>query len=635
MMARKTKKLRTFLLCLGFSILTACDPESAPQSTVEADVKSLTAAQQSPAELYQEHCAQCHEGGVPKAPHSITFHMIGAKAILQSMTDGVMQLAAEPLKTADLRRLAEYLGQDSLDSPRVQPLKMCSADVATRDLGQAPESSDWGFELQNTRFIPAGVADLGASDIPKLKLKWAFAYPNATRARSQPVIAGSTVFMGGHDGTVYSLNLTSGCVLWTFKADAEVRSAITIEASQSGGKRLGPSVYFGDFIGQVYALNADTGSLLWKSSLEDHANVTITGSPKLHKDRLYVPMSSTEWASAAIPDYECCTFRGGIAAFDTNDGRMLWKSHTISEESRPTGTKNSAGAAMWAPAGAPIWGSPTIDEKRNLIYAGTGQAYTSPAAASSDSIIAFNLDTGEIEWVWQATEGDAWNMSCFIGRAESCPEEDGPDFDFGAPPILLSLSSGQDILLAGQKSGYVYALNPDKEGTLVWKKRIGLGGFSGGVHWGMAADSDRLYVPNADTNYINKWQGERKPGLYALDATNGDQIWFTPTPNACAEEDKPACDPGLSAAISAVPGAIFAGAFDGHLRAYNSQSGAILWNFNTAQKFETVSGDLAQGGSIESDGPVIANGHVLINSGYLYGGRMGGNVLLAFTVDGK
>ena len=634
-MPRNTKKLLTFLLCLGFILLNACDRKSAPQSTVDASVESLAASHQSAAQLYQEHCAECHEGGIPKAPHSITFHMIGAKAILQSMTDGVMKLAAEPMTTEDRRQLAEYLGQDSLDDSSAQPLIMCSADALALDLGQSRKSSNWGIDLQNTRFIPGAVADLGASNVPKLKLKWAFAYPNATRARSQPVIAGNTVFMGGQDGTIYSLNLASGCVRWTFDADTEVRSGITIAALQGGERGSEPAVYFGDFNGHVYALDAGTGSLLWKSTLEDHANVTITGSPKLHKDRLYVPMSSTEWASAAIPDYECCTFRGGIAAFDTADGRMLWKSHTIAEEPKPTGTKNSTGAITWAPAGAPIWGSPTIDEKRNLIYAGTGQAYTSPAATTSDSIIAFNLDTGEIEWVWQATQGDAWNMSCFIGRAESCPEEDGPDFDFGAPPILLSLSNGQDVLLAGQKSGYVYALNPDKEGMLIWKKRIGLGGFSGGVHWGMAADSDTLYVPNADTNYINKWQGERKPGLYALDAANGDQIWFTPTPTACSEEDKPACDPGLSAAISAIPGAVFGGAFDGHLRAYDSQTGAILWDFNTAQKFETVSGDIGKGGSIESDGPVVANGHVLINSGYLYGGRMGGNVLLAFTVDGK
>ena len=391
----------------------------------------------------------------------------------------------------------------------------------------------------------------------------------------------------------------------------------------------------GDFVGNVYALDARDGSLLWKSGVEDHHNVTITGSPKLHRDTLYVPMSSTEWASAADPAYECCTFRGGVAAFDRSGGQMLWKSHTILEEPRPTGSRNSQGAARWAPAGAPIWGSLTIDERRNVLYAPTGQGYTSPAVNTSDSIIAFNLDSGGIEWVFQATQGDAWNMSCFIGEAANCPEEDGPDYDFGAPPVLLTLSSGRDILLAGQKSGFVYALDPDRQGALIWKKRIGLGGFLGGVHWGMAAHGDILYAPNADTNLINKWQGERTPGLYALEAESGEQVWFTPAPDLCPEGSKPVCDPGLSAAVTAIPGVVFAGALDGHLRAYDSSSGAVIWDFDTAQEFSTVSGELARGGSVEADGPYVAQGIVLVNSGYLFGGRMGGNVLLAFSVGGN
>jgi polyvinyl alcohol dehydrogenase (cytochrome) len=226
-------------------------------------------------------------------------------------------------------------------------------------------------------------------------------------------------------------------------------------------------------------------------------------------------------------------------------------------------------------------------------------------------------------------------MACNLPDNANCPEEDGPDFDIGASPILLTLSDGRDVLLVGQKSGHVFALNPDQQGELLWKKRIGLGGFAGGIHWGMAADNDVLFAPNADTNFINKWKGERLPGLYALKASSGEQLWFTPAPNACAEEDKPACDPGLSAAITVIPEAVFAGGFDGHLRAYDRKTGAIIWDYDTVREFETVSGDIARGGSIESDGPVIVAGTVLVNSGYLFGGRMAGNVLLAFRVPGK
>ncbi len=629
------RKFYAFFLFLIVLLASACERSSPQPLAFRADDDPPAGSRQTAAENYQQHCAQCHEGGVPKAPHSIAFQMMGSEAVLKSMIDGVMQLQAEPLTVGEKRRLAEHLGGNFLDSASARPPVMCEADELARDLERLPRSSDWGITPQNTRFISSDIAGLKSSDVPRLRLKWAFAYPNATRARAQPVIAGGRIFVGSQDGTVYAMDVDSGCVYWTFKADAEVRSALTIEPAQDGRNGHGPYAYFGDFIGKVYALDAGSGTLIWKSSLEDHPNVTITGSPKVHEDRLYVPMSSSEWASAADPAYQCCTFRGGIAAFDTADGRMVWKSHSIPEQPKPTGKKNIQGAALWAPAGAPVWGSLTIDKKRNVVYAGTGQAYTSPAAATSDSVIAFNLETGNIEWVHQATQGDAWNMSCFIGQAANCPAEDGPDFDIGAPPVLLKLSSGRDILLVGQKSGFVFALDPDREGALIWKKRIGLGGFAGGVHWGMAADNDILFAPNADTNFINKWQGQRTPGLYALNAENGDQIWFTPAPDVCAEADKPACDPGLSAAVTAIPGVVFAGAFDGHLRAYDSLTGAIIWDFNTAQEFKTLSGEIARGGSIESDGPVIAHGHVLINSGYLFGGRMGGNVLLAFTVDGQ
>jgi len=629
------QKSYAFFLLLVFLLVSACERSSTQSVAVQAVTDSSAGSQQSAVENYQQYCAQCHEGGVPRAPHSVTFQLIGSAAVLKSMNDGVMQLQAEPLTMDERSRLAEHLGGSFLDSADARSLLLCAASATSLDLGLPPRSSDWGITPQNTRFITADIAGLVPSDVPQLRLKWAFAYPNATRARAQPVIAGNSVFMGSQDGTIYALDVDSACVRWTFKADAEVRSAITIEPAQDGENGHGPYAYFGDFIGQVYALEADSGILLWKSSLEDHHNVTITGSPKLHQDRLYVPMSSSEWASAADPAYECCTFRGGIAAFDVADGRLVWKSHTIPEQPKLTGKKNSQGATMWAPAGAPVWGSPTIDEKRKVVYAGTGEAYTSPAAATSDSIIAFDLDTGDIEWVYQATQGDAWNMSCFIGQAANCPEENGPDFDFGAPPVLITLSNGRDILLAGQKSGFVYALDPDQEGALIWKKRIGLGGFAGGVHWGMAAEGEILFAPNADTNFVNKWQGERKPGLYALKAETGEKIWFTPAPDVCAEADKPLCDPGLSAAITAIPGVVFAGAFDGHIRAYDSLTGAIIWDFNTAREFKTLSGEIARGGSIESDGPVIASGHVLVNSGYLFGGRMGGNVLLAFTVEGR
>jgi polyvinyl alcohol dehydrogenase (cytochrome) len=343
-------------------------------------------------------------------------------------------------------------------------------------------------------------------------------------------------------------------------------------------------------------------------------------------------MSSSEWAAAANPTYECCTFRGGVAALDAATGREIWKGYTIVEPAQLIDGPNAAGARRFHPAGAPVWNSPTIDAGRNRLYVGTGEAYTSPAAGTSDAVIAFDLSTGRQLWHYQSLAGDAWNMACFIGGGPNCPQENGPDLDIGASPVLLSLPDGRDVVVAGQKSADVFALDPDT-GRLLWKTRTGRGGYAGGVHWGLAAAGTTVFAPSADTLFLptDVNRGIAKPGLFALDAATGRQLWYTAAPDLCPAELKPACDPGLSAAVTAMPGVVFAGGFDGRLRAYGSSDGRVLWEYDTNREFVASSGAKAHGGSIESAGPVVVDGALLVNSGYLFGGRMPGNVLLKFS----
>lgn len=629
--------IKAFLAGAFALFLSACSQEAeqtiAPEAPAAQNdvIDSMSGTGGEGLVLYREHCALCHEGGVAKAPHVVTLQMARPEMILAAMNDGIMEQQASALTDDQRILLAEFLSQQSLgSSSAAKPVLMCEEGTSLFDLGASPSHSGWGLAPGNTRFVGAQTAGLAPADIPNLTLKWAFAYPDATRARSQPAIAGGAVFVGSQDGTIYALDAETGCARWTFKADSEVRSAITIEDWDADNESAQPSAYFGDFNGRVYAISAVTGALIWKVLVDEHKDILITGSPKLHGGRLYVPMSSNEWASAADPGYECCTFRGGVAALDARTGKQIWKSYSIPQEPQLTGTLNSAGTPRWHPAGAPSWNSPTIDEARGRLYVGTGEAYTSPAAATSDSIIAMNLETGAIEWSYQGTAGDAWNMACTIADKANCPVENGPDLDFGAPPILTTLENGKQVILAGQKAGVVHALDPDADGKLLWKRQTGIGGFAGGVHWGMAAEGGTLFVPNADTYFFGEPRGVPKPGLFALEAGDGAVKWFTPAPNTCPEELKPACDPGLSAAITAIPGAVFAGGFDGRLRAYDSATGKVTWEFDTMREFMTINGDIAKGGSIESDGPVISGGKLFINSGYLYGSRVGGNVLLVF-----
>jgi polyvinyl alcohol dehydrogenase (cytochrome) len=582
--------------------------------------------------VYEQHCSQCHEGNVPRAPHNIVFRMSQPEDILLALNEGVMKQQAAALSKQQRVQVANYLAGSGDTSKIDRSMPMCSAPLASADADADADATavvSWGVDERNHRFIDAEIAGLDRQNVGQLQLNWVFDFPGATRARSQPTIYDDVVYVGSQHGIVYAIDLDTGCVHWSFKAEAEVRSAISIEPPVKG-KSL--SLYFGDVAGNVYSVGGKDGALRWQAHLNDHPNATITGSPRLYDGRLFVPMSSREWATAADPNYACCTFRGGIAAFDAANGKMLWKNYSIPEKPVDTGKRNPLGVPIIGPSGSPIWNSPTVDSQRGLLYVGTGESYTSPAHGNSDAVLAFEIDTGKLVWSKQLTAHDAWNMSCFIGSSYNCPEENGPDMDIGAPPLLITLASGKDILVVGQKNGFVYGMDPEKEGAIIWQRKVGLGGYAGGIHWGMATDGTTVYVPNADTDFIGRFKAERFPGVFALDAATGKELWYNRAEADCREDEKPACDAGVSAAATAIPGLVFAGGFDGQLRAYDSVNGKVLWTYQTNRNFTTVAGRQARGGSIESDGPVVYRGQLLVNSGYLFGDRVQGNVLLNFAL---
>ncbi|WP_409413233.1 PQQ-binding-like beta-propeller repeat protein [Altererythrobacter sp. MF3-039] len=611
--------LPTFLVFLA--ALSACGQEPNPDAPHTEEVAALG---ENPAEaLYQEHCAACHDSGQTEAPTKAAIRNATMQSLVETMTTGVMQQQAANMSPAEIRILADYLAIPSgVDAQANAEAHMCEDPLKL----SKPLWNRWGNNRKNQRFQTLANAGLGIVDVPDLELKWAFGFPGSARARSQPAVTEDAIYIGSQSGLFYALNLESGCVHWTFQADAEVRHAPTIATGDDGRAK---TLFFGDFDANLYAVSARTGKLIWKRTLKDHAAGTMTGSPTLHDGRLYVPMSSTEVINAYLPDYECCTFRGGVLAVEAKSGNTIWRYYTV-EQPQPTG-ENSVGARRFGPSGAPVWNSPTVDDERGLIYFGTGENYSSPANDKSDAIIALDLNTGQEKWVTQTIAGDAWNGAC--GRFSTqvnCPEEDGPDFDFGAPPILLKLAGGKDILLAGQKSGMIYGLDPDDGGAILWERRAGMGGFNGGVHWGMATDGTALYVGIADTPGNKFATGPSRQGLHAYDPATGEPLWSRYEPNVC-EENEHRCRTALSAPPTVIPGVIFAGALNGILRAYSSRDGSILWSRDTRREFETINGVEARGGSIDSAGPVVVAGHLIVNSGYDKFAQIPGNVLLVYA----
>lgn len=578
--------------------------------------------------LYRQHCEQCHGGTVEKAPPISLLQIMSPGSILRAMEQGVMQSQAAGMSDAERRTLAEHLtGQALASGQTTPPAPLCEGPHASFDFAAQPDTRGWGVTHDNRRYFDADITSLKAADLPGLSLRWAFAFPEAIRARSQPATAGGSLFVGSQNGTVYALDQETGCIRWTFSTVAEVRTAIVV-APWREDQEAHPLLYFGDLVGNIYAVDAVTGQQAWRDRPDDHPSLTLTAAPVLHGDRLYVPMSALEVTAAADPAYACCTFRGGVAAYDAKSGEKLWVGYTIDQPPRVVG-KNAVGTDRIAPSGAPIWGTPTIDAKRGVMYVGTGENYSSPANDTSDAILALSLEDGRIVWRQQMTVGDAWNMGCETEEKINCPPENGPDYDFGAATILATTAAGRDIVLAGQKSGEVFGLDPDDRGKILWRQKLGRGGIQGGVHFGMAVDGDTLYVPMSDFDGGPRWPGEPKPGMYAVELGSGKVKWFTPAKDICAGREF--CQPGISAPASAIPGAVVAGAMDGWLRAYDSESGRIIWAFDTAVPHETLGGGRATGGSIGGGaGPVFKGDMMFVNSGYGIYFHMPGNVLLAF-----
>ena len=577
------------------------------------------------AEIYQLRCASCHDKPTARIPPRAQIVKRSTDEVVQTMTTGTMKQWAEGLNPAQITGVAVYLtGKPLTPASSATNDNLCKESAPPLMLKE-PQWNGWGRDLDNSRYQPK--PGISAADVPRLKVKWAWRHPGSM-ATGQPTIIGKRLFVTTETGQLFSLNADTGCTYWSIKAGAGLRPAISVGALPEGGKAKF-ALYFGDLKANMHSVDADTGEPLWTTKVEDHPLSRVTGSPVLYSNRLYVPVSSIEEVAGREEKYECCKFRGSLVALDAHTGKILWKSFTVQEEPKPF-KKNSAGTQMYGPAGGAIWSAPTIDARRNVIYVVTGNSYTDVPTGHSDAIMAFDLETGNLKWVNQVTPKDNFLVGCRQPGVGNCPEDAGPDHDFGSSPILRTLPNGKQILLAGQKSAVLYALDPDKNGKILWQARLGGGGALGGIQWGFAADEQNVYVPVADTT-----GPQRKPGITALQISTGKQLWHVPAPAANCSWGQVRCNNSQSAAATLIPGVIFSGTVDGHLRAYAIKDGTIIWDVDTALPIVTVNGGLTSGGALDGGGPTIANGVLYTNSGY---GRIvgqPGNLLLAFTVDGK
>lgn len=598
--------------------------------------------------LFDGNCASCHDNPAMLAPTREALSGFSKESLLVAMEFGKMQPMAAHLSKQERGLIAIYLaGTAQNDYDWVAQNTCTEADKA------APTEfvANWGLGTHNRRFVAAEHAGITAANVGDLRLAWALAFPKVTDMRSQPAIIGNTLYLGDRAGQLYAIDRLSGCIRGHTKVFSGIRSAITIATLNNGKKRL----IFADSLATVFAVDPANLEIVWQQPARLFDTTIITGSISYHNDRLYVPLSSYEVAVSGSPSHICCQSHGGVMALDANSGRELWQWHATPEATLQG--QNSVGQDQYGPSGAAVWTTPAIDAKRNRIYFGTAENLTHPATSTSDAIVALDMDTGENVWQFQAITDDVWNSACLNGGA-NCPENPGGDFDFGASVILAQMPDGMDVLLAGQKSGEVFALNPDASGTqekVLWRQRVSDGTTNGGIHWGMALSGTTLIVPVSDPEREREGYTPR-PGLYALDMRDGSVLWQQPVQRDCelAASNRPLIGLenlraektpsltemyqcsffyGLSAAATATAELAISAGLDGVVRAYRISDGNVLWQTRTAEPFVTVNGIAGHGGAVDVAGQLLANGWLYAQSGYSMFGQLPGNVLLAYTVE--
>ncbi len=582
-------------------------------------------------EIYENVCATCHEmPELTKSPPIDTLRRMGPRAVSHALTNGKMVAQAAALTPQQIDDVVTYLaGTAAIDNSWIAA-HTCQADRVAVDSGVATVGS-FGFDLHNTRRLTAEQAGLTTAQMGKLELAWVMAFPQTANMRAQPVVVGDTMYISIVDsGQLFALDVggASPCVEWVYEHNVPLRTALGYHTLDNGRNVL----VFADAAAHVMMMDAKTAEVIWSATVKVTSVSNVTAMPVLYQDKVIVPISSGELNMGAAPEYQCCTSHGAVVALSAETGDRLWVYHTM-EDAKPT-TISRVGTQQYGPSGAPIWTAAAIDEKRGYVYVGTGENTSAPATDTSDAILAINIADGTLAWKFQATPNDIFLTGCMSEPdGPNCPPADSinKDWDFGAAIMLAQKRDGTELVLAGQKNGVVWALNPDN-GELVWNTKVGPGGAMGGIHWGMAFDGEKVFAANNQST--GPTADGNAPGIHALDVETGNIVWSylnLPDCSGARKTDLPSCDRnyGMSAATLLVDGAVVQGTNDGFVRVFDSQRGEPIFTFDTARPFTTINGVSGKGGAIDNASIVAANGMLFVQSGY---GLMGvpGNLLLAF-----
>jgi polyvinyl alcohol dehydrogenase (cytochrome) len=652
---------KRFILIAGVLFIAYCvglwaqQPSSGVGGAAQPSVADTPASQVL---NFERRCTACHDNPAPssRAPSREGLRALTPERVLQAL-NGPMAVNAEGMTAEQKRAMAELVtgkpfgGAAAMAGRNASAMSnRCASPLTLQDPWNKPQWNGWSPDPETGwRYQAPKVAGMTGDEVPRLKLKWAFAIPGAaSTAWAQPTVVGGKVFLGSDNGFVYALDAKTGCVHWSYEAQGQVRTAVIIgDLKGVAGTRYG--AFFGDYRGNVYAVDAEAGKQLWVKRVDEHEGAKITGSPVFDKTsgRLFVPVTSWEEVPGVTVTYKCCTFQGSVVALDGKSGSQIWKSYTLLERPKAF-KKNNKGTELYGPAGSGVWNAPTLDIRHDVMYIGTGNSYiVYPNNDTDDAIMALDLKTGRKLWWTHMGGPDPHAGGCGTGDDAriNCPGYiDGRDDDASGAPVLYTAPNGRRLVIEGQESGRITAVDPDKHGEVVWVAQAGdeLGAPNDG--FGGAFDGELYFKPLPFSS--------QSGAMSAIRAADGQRVWYTlvPRPAGCppvptgrgggggggGAGQNPAmlkCNAGNWAGATAIQGAVFTGSRNGVMRAFSSKDGHIIWEYDTDKPFDTVNGSTGHGGGFGGPGPTVVDGMVLVGSGYAILGGAPGNVLLAFGLE--
>ena len=561
---------------------------------------------QEGSQVFISRCIQCHDpNSESHAPLPEALANLPWQDILKTLETGSMKAMGASVE----RRGQEWQWRATWAKPgrrRVPEMKgFCAAGAKPKAGGSS--WNGWGVDERNTRFQPAKAAGTHRRNrFPDLQVKWAFGFPNTVTAYSQPTVVGGRVYTGSNDGTVYALDAQSGCLYWMYQAKAMVRDAVVIGP--------GPRAYFGDLESNFYALDANTGKLVWQKKLDNQPFTRITGTAKLHDGRLYVPIASQEENAGANPQYSCCTFRGNLVVVKASDGSIVWRTYTTPEP-KPT-RKSAAGVQYYGPSG-----------RDHLVLAhARSEAKVGIRRRGQRLLGAGHQDRGCRD---RDGHGDRARSSgpsrprrtCSIGDARAAT----------AIRAIVRRMQARTSIWAARRSWWISAAasrcwckGRSRRRCTGWipTRTARSYGPRGSASAARAAAFSGASLPETvwcSPDWVNRLAALRRQlpstGLFAIDPATGKIVWHEPAPTpSCAGQR--GCSVSQKSPPTAIPGVVFSPSMDGHVRAYDTKTGKIIWDFDTAREFPTVNGIPAKGGSMAATGATVADGMLYVNSGY-------------------